>query len=307
MGMRVFIGSSKERSDDMDTVALWLEDYGHTPLKWNEAGLFPLGQSTFPTLIKISKTVDAAIFIFGEDDHIWYRGDSATQPRDNVLIEYGLFAGQLGPEKAVICVSGRPRTATDLLGLTCVRLFAEGMQRARTEIRLWAKGLKSVRVDPAMLRVMAELHDAKEQVSQLSDKLAFSEGKSSDFAAMLSDQGVVDFRSYDIDSDGLWKLLFDFDYVYQTASYLSDYFKNPSQWREELDKFDSSQILEMIAWDKVLADPDRTASIIRKTLRAIRVARQSLLYKQIILAQPKPASDKLLQFAKEAIARIMEP
>jgi predicted nucleotide-binding protein len=110
-------------------VSFWLEQKGHRPLPWDDPGLFMPGDQTFLSLIKIAEQVDAALFIFGEDDQVWYRGGGASQPRDNVLVEYGLFVGKLGPKKAVICRVGNPKHAVDLQGLTFINL-SEG-QKAR--------------------------------------------------------------------------------------------------------------------------------------------------------------------------------
>ena len=67
-------------------------------------------------------TVDAAVLIFSEDDQVWYRGDLGSQPRDNVLIEYGLFLGRLGQPRVIFCVRGKPRIAQDLQGITFCNL-----------------------------------------------------------------------------------------------------------------------------------------------------------------------------------------
>jgi predicted nucleotide-binding protein len=118
--MLVFLASSTESLDRLREVASWLEASGADVLPWDAPHLFQLGENTLDALVRISKSVDAAVFIFGEDDKIWYRSDTLQQPRDNVLIEYGLFVGVLGPKRAIIAKSGSPKTASDLHGLTCV-------------------------------------------------------------------------------------------------------------------------------------------------------------------------------------------
>src|SRR5689334_23314630 len=114
--MRIFLGSSREASTTglLRRVAGWVESCGHEPLRWDEPGVFPAGSYTFPTLRRVAREVDGAIFVFAEDDKVWYRTDKAMQPRDNVLLEYGLFSGTLGEGRVAICRSGSPRTASDL-------------------------------------------------------------------------------------------------------------------------------------------------------------------------------------------------
>src|SRR5437762_2909002 len=87
MKLNVFIGSSRESQAAMEEIAEWIEACGHTPRPWTDPGVFPLAGTSFASLHQVAKAVDAAIFIFGEDDKIWYRGDQTTSPRDNVLLE----------------------------------------------------------------------------------------------------------------------------------------------------------------------------------------------------------------------------
>ena len=132
MGLRVFIGSSREAEDAMDELASWIEDLGHHPKPWTDPDLFPLASTTFDSLHSTAQQVDAAVFLFGEDDAVWYRGDKALTPRDNVLIEYGLFSGALGDRSVAIGLLGEPKLATDLLGMTCLPLA----QKARAKLKL---------------------------------------------------------------------------------------------------------------------------------------------------------------------------
>jgi hypoxanthine phosphoribosyltransferase len=139
--MRVFIGSSNESSEALGWVEKCIEGAGDQPLRWDKKSLFPLGEYTFSRLMEISKTVDAAIFIFSEDDHVWYRMESTSQPRDNVLIEYGLFAGQLGTRRAIICVDGKPKTSTDLAGIINLDISKDNRRKAGKDIKKWLQSL----------------------------------------------------------------------------------------------------------------------------------------------------------------------
>lgn len=71
---------------------------------------------------------------------MWYRQDAQRQPRDNVLVEYGLLAGVLGRERVVICRYGEPRIASDLQGF--VYIDGSKPHRAEAEIAAWAKTLR---------------------------------------------------------------------------------------------------------------------------------------------------------------------
>lgn len=143
--MRIFLGSSREASASglLRRVASWIEACGHTPLRWDDPGLFPAGAYTFPALRTLAQNVDGAVFVFSEDDHVWYRGDKVPQPRDNVLIEYGLFSATLGESRVAICRSGSPRAATDLQGITCIVISPTTLVRAEIEIAEWLKRLEA--------------------------------------------------------------------------------------------------------------------------------------------------------------------
>lgn len=117
MGLKVFIGSSGEAKKVLNKVALWVEEAGHTPQRWTDSERFLPGNYIFDELIDISKSVDAAILIFNEDDVINTAQGTIAQARDNVLIEYGLFAARLGVQKTIICRQGSPKIASDLHGI----------------------------------------------------------------------------------------------------------------------------------------------------------------------------------------------
>ena len=123
--MEIFIGSSSEAKDYMDEVAAKLEELNTSPLLWNASGkgIFVPGVNTIDALIKITKRVQAAVFIFNADDKIWNEKsalDTTNTVRDNVMFEYGLFMGALGKEKVCFVCKGRPKVASDLKGITYI-------------------------------------------------------------------------------------------------------------------------------------------------------------------------------------------
>lgn len=146
------MGSSRERLDDLKRIGEWVAQAGHEPCPWNKPGLFAIGHFTFESLNEIKDKVDASIFIFSDDDKVWYRRDLTPIPRDNVLIEYGLFAGVLEPSRVAICRSGRIRIASDLLGVTCVDLGKA--RRAKTELDHWFRRIARMSPSPGRARLM---------------------------------------------------------------------------------------------------------------------------------------------------------
>lgn len=116
--MRIFIGSSQEQLDTAKQVARWLEDWDQQPILWSDGTVFQLGDLTLESLINISDTVDAAIFIFGADDKTWFRNESVMSVRDNILLEYGLFSGKLSRQRVIFLCKDHPKIASDLSGIT---------------------------------------------------------------------------------------------------------------------------------------------------------------------------------------------
>ena len=125
--MRIFIASSGERLNTAIEVGSWLESMNVEPVLWNEPEVFPLSVYTWDALIDLSENVDAAVFIFGEDDKIWFRGEGTMTVRDNVLLEYGLFSGKLqGIVTGAICGTLLDLFVGKSIGITGIMLGIVG-------------------------------------------------------------------------------------------------------------------------------------------------------------------------------------
>lgn len=265
--MKVFIGSSRETLSFVHQVASWLEDAGHEPLPWDDPELFLPGDNTFRKLIEISKESDGAIFIFGEDDKVWYRRDALAQPRDNVLVEYGLFSGALGQNRVVVCRSGESKMPTDIGGILYVDL--DRQQRARVSIYAWLRAIARsgdsqpddapFAIQQAMLR--KELDDTRE-------RLAFAENSVGDLRRLVTQSGIVDFDTYQ-GQDRLWKLLFDYEYFWDLARYLDRRLVMPDRLVEFLSKAGLGDVAAEINYEQ-LENPYRTRMYVAKVLRMIR-------------------------------------
>jgi predicted nucleotide-binding protein len=137
--MRVFVGSSTEAKNWLGKVSTWMADVeGVEVLRWDNEELFPLGESTWTSLINIANRVDAAVFIMSPDDRTMHRNKILEKPRDNVILEYGLFSGILGHNKVVMFVADA-ELASDLSGITYADFKNE--HRARHTIQLWLENL----------------------------------------------------------------------------------------------------------------------------------------------------------------------
>ena len=86
---------------------------------WTD-GFFTLSRTTLETLVARIDEFDLGIFVFGRDDKITSRGSVLSATRDNVIYEFGLFCGRLGPHRTFVV---RPKDKslkwlTDLDGFT---------------------------------------------------------------------------------------------------------------------------------------------------------------------------------------------
>ena len=96
----IFLASSTESKKAPNDVALLVEIAGGKPLRWPEA--FPVGEFPLESLIKASRKVDGALILASADDKVIRRGKSIWTPRDNVLVEIGIFVSALSRNAAAL-------------------------------------------------------------------------------------------------------------------------------------------------------------------------------------------------------------
>lgn len=96
----IFVGSSSEGEDIANAVQFKLESKAVVEI-WNE-GLFELGKSNLENLIHLLPKYDFAVLIATPDDAIESRQSKSASPRDNVLVELGMFVAALGRDRAFL-------------------------------------------------------------------------------------------------------------------------------------------------------------------------------------------------------------
>ena len=115
----VFIGSSKE---SLPIARAIRSNFDHDDFVVNLWTDRVFGPSRFP-ITELEKQVqesDFAVLVLGPDDEVESRNEKFDAPRDNVILELGLFIGALSHERTFMVI---PRGCdikipTDLLGLT---------------------------------------------------------------------------------------------------------------------------------------------------------------------------------------------
>lgn len=123
MKPRIFLGSSGQQAKLLQALVRGLQDVAYVE-PWTS--VFQPGVSALDRLVELTREVDFAAFIFGQDD--WTSTGSASgpaggqaSPRDNVVFEAGLFGGALGIKRTFILHARGSKLPTDLLGLTAIR------------------------------------------------------------------------------------------------------------------------------------------------------------------------------------------
>jgi len=103
---KLFIGSSTE---SLPVANVLQEQLQHDAVVnvWNQ-GIFAPGDIVFDRLAAAVAEFDFAALIFGADDTAVSRGKRYLTARDNVGLELGLFAGQLGRERTFVVVQKTP-------------------------------------------------------------------------------------------------------------------------------------------------------------------------------------------------------
>lgn len=114
----IFIGSSAEGRDIAHALSAALTHEGCEPTVWDQ-GVFGASTYTLPSLIQQAKRADFAVLIATPDDMAESRGTQNTVARDNVILEFGLFAGAIGLERVYILrTADHIRFPSDIAGLT---------------------------------------------------------------------------------------------------------------------------------------------------------------------------------------------
>jgi hypothetical protein len=114
----VFIGSSSEGLPITKAIQLNL-DRACEVVPWSQ-GIFGLGGGTLETLVDKAGEFDFAILVVTPDDMIESRGHVQQSPRDNVLLELGIFIGVIGRKRTMVVFDriADVKLPSDLAGVT---------------------------------------------------------------------------------------------------------------------------------------------------------------------------------------------
>ncbi|HEV3172769.1 MAG TPA: TIR domain-containing protein [Actinocrinis sp.] len=118
---KVFVASSLEGRPYAELIADVISGQGADPVLWWSQTAFPLGATLIESLVAIASNVDGAIILMTPDDETVRRGTRSFAPAQNLLLEYGWFAGQLGRSRVAVAAVGDLNIPSDLDGVASLR------------------------------------------------------------------------------------------------------------------------------------------------------------------------------------------
>lgn len=113
----IFVGSSTEGLNVARAIQVNLRDVSEVVV-WDQ-GPFALSKTYIESLEEQLSHADFAVFVLTADDIVFARNRSSNAPRDNVLIETGLFMGRKGRGRTfLVCEGGADiKVPSDLEGV----------------------------------------------------------------------------------------------------------------------------------------------------------------------------------------------
>lgn len=115
---RLFIGSSSEGLNVARHLQKELEQNNICEVERWDQGVFDASEYALDSLLEVAQRVDFAVLVASPDDMTTSRGTTESSVRDNIVLEFGLFAGALGRQRTFLLATGLVRLPTDVLGIT---------------------------------------------------------------------------------------------------------------------------------------------------------------------------------------------
>jgi hypothetical protein len=126
--VRLFLGSSAEGREVARNLEAELGGVCEV-VRWDRDVFEPSGYA-LDSLVEVAAGVDFAVLVATPDDTTESRGEKTPSVRDNVVLEFGLFAGALGRRRTYLLATGELKLPTDVLGLTRLAYRPQANARA---------------------------------------------------------------------------------------------------------------------------------------------------------------------------------
>lgn len=128
----IFVGSSTEGKKVAKKLVTSLKSVADCTI-WSDT--FALNESGYDSLLSQLAFYDYAILVATSDDITISRKRRSGSPRDNVLFEFGLFAGGLGRNRVFFLVEEKMKILSDLAGITLPTLKTSSPNSLKKSIR----------------------------------------------------------------------------------------------------------------------------------------------------------------------------
>jgi diadenosine tetraphosphate (Ap4A) HIT family hydrolase/orotate phosphoribosyltransferase len=161
----VFIASSTEGKSYAEMAMAILSAEQVQPRPWWSGRSFPVGQNVLESLLNLAGLVDAALIIATPDDETSSRGQVSFTAAQNLLLEYGLFAGRLGAGNVAVLEVDSPTLPSDLGGVVTIKARSIAPREdpivyqdveLKPKIRAWLEGLDAGSSDSARISKLVE-------------------------------------------------------------------------------------------------------------------------------------------------------
>jgi hypothetical protein len=131
----MFIGSSSEWIAAAEYLQDALQKHCEADV-WDQNVFTPTGESLGRLLDAAAGQYDFAALVFSPDDIVERRGNTSSAPRDNVILELGIFLGALGRDRVfMVCRQDHDlMLPTDLLGVSVMRYQPRDRPNLRAQI-----------------------------------------------------------------------------------------------------------------------------------------------------------------------------
>lgn len=174
--LEMFVGSSTESEDLSRKIARKIAQKVNciVPRYWRDT--FSVGNYTLSSLIRAAEQSQLALLMFCADDIVDSRSEQKLAPRDNILLEAGLFLSRLGPRRVALVMEDDVKFPTDLNGLVHVK-FSRRLtdERIANEVARQLADSWAALHDPSALGLERTLRKIERRAATQLEDLYFPE------------------------------------------------------------------------------------------------------------------------------------
>jgi len=173
--MRIFVASSSESRNLVDRILPFVSANSDFELVPWYSGVVQLSKLTLEGLLDEIPRFDGALFVLSSLDRRDLSRGEEENPRENIYFELGLAIAHLGRHRILVLQAGDLSLASDLSGLTTIRVDVDITDAQATALasQIGAFFMKSIKEDAPRGMKVVTAPSANEYNSDFYDYLAF--------------------------------------------------------------------------------------------------------------------------------------